>query len=101
LCHVDQDNPTRISKEFLSDDPCNVHVLWENTIQFWVRELKDAGLTESHIRADLEESARDYRQRKEAALGEIREMWKKKASGEEVPSPSPVEKKERGDWEYE
>jgi hypothetical protein len=96
---TDPDNPTRISKEYLSDDPCNVHVLWENTVLYWVRELREAGLDESHIRPDLEESAREYRQRKGVTMEEVNEKWKRRAAGEELPNP--FAKKDHSDWEYD
>ncbi|GAA94545.1 uncharacterized protein L969DRAFT_91499 [Mixia osmundae IAM 14324] len=70
---ADQAEDGVVSPDYISEDPTNVHLLWETTIQFWVRELASAGLKESHIRPDLQEQAADYVRRKQKTMTEIAE----------------------------
>ena len=39
----------RITRRFLMDDPCNVHVKWGVTLPYWLRLLESVGLRRAHL----------------------------------------------------
>lgn len=41
-------------------DPSTIHVKWEPTIQFWVKELKVTGLTMEDVDPNIDESLVEY-----------------------------------------
>ncbi|KAB5594819.1 hypothetical protein CTheo_1798 [Ceratobasidium theobromae] len=49
-----------VHEEYRDVDPSTIHVKWEPTIQFWVKELTGAGLTMDDVDANIDETLIEY-----------------------------------------
>ncbi|CAE6469474.1 unnamed protein product [Rhizoctonia solani] len=49
-----------VHKEYRDVDPSTIHVKWEPTIQFWVKELANTGLTMEDVDPNIDESLVEY-----------------------------------------
>ncbi|CAE6446419.1 unnamed protein product [Rhizoctonia solani] len=49
-----------VHKEYRDVDPSTIHVKWEPTIQFWVKELANTGLTMDDVDPNIDESLVEY-----------------------------------------
>lgn len=52
-----------VDKKFISNDPTNIHVLWESTLEFWLKEFQNNGVKEATcdlVNHDLEKTAQSY-----------------------------------------
>ncbi|KAF8605926.1 hypothetical protein BDV93DRAFT_521269 [Ceratobasidium sp. AG-I] len=49
-----------VEDEYRDVDPSTIHVKWEPTIQFWVKELKVTGLTLEDVDPSIDESLVEY-----------------------------------------
>ncbi|KAG9091897.1 hypothetical protein FS749_016155 [Ceratobasidium sp. UAMH 11750] len=49
-----------VYKEYRDVDPSTIHVKWEPTIQFWVKELASTGLSMEDIDPNIDESLVEY-----------------------------------------
>ncbi|KAJ4420955.1 hypothetical protein N0V82_003997 [Gnomoniopsis sp. IMI 355080] len=67
-----------VDAQYITNDPTNLHVTWENTLQFWVQELASAGLEASHMPAKgkLDEQWAKYSDRKEKQRKTMRQKGK-------------------------
>ncbi|KAJ1306928.1 hypothetical protein OPQ81_007911 [Rhizoctonia solani] len=49
-----------VYKEYRDVDPSTIHVKWEPTIQFWVKELANTGLTMDDVDPNIDETLVEY-----------------------------------------
>ncbi|KAH7335158.1 hypothetical protein B0J17DRAFT_64965 [Rhizoctonia solani] len=49
-----------VHKEYRDVDPSTIHVKWEPTIQFWVKELASTGLTMDDVDPSIDETLVEY-----------------------------------------
>ncbi|KAG8683576.1 hypothetical protein FRC09_015987 [Ceratobasidium sp. 395] len=71
--------------EYRDVDPSTIHVKWEPTIQFWVKELASTGLSMEDIDPNIDESLFEYELAKMDRMAKTRH--RRYASVSEVSSP--------------
>ena len=61
--HISEPSTNEVKQEFCDKDPTNIHILWEQTIEFWLEEINNQGIhgiDATHITVDLKKSADAY-----------------------------------------
>lgn len=70
--YITEKSTNAVKEEFRDLNPVNIHILWEPTIEFWLKEIKSTGLaiSEADITVNLDQTLKSY-------LADKREEMKK------------------------
>lgn len=60
--YITEESTNVVKKEFRDINPVNIHILWEPTIMFWLKEIRSSGLniSEADITVDLKQNLDSY-----------------------------------------